>query len=98
MDRRIRELGYKPEGTEAPNFKERMEILGSDKTDAEKIQCVKDAAQNQPKPTVRDKYIAAAHDPNVDALTRTLLGWFADVEADSGAMMAKTYSTVEGVN
>ena len=98
MDRRIRELGYQPEGTEADNFKERMGILGSDMTDAEKIQCIKDAAQTQPKPTVREKYIAAAHDPKVDALTRSLLGWFADVEADSGAMMAETYSTVEGVN
>ena len=87
-----------PKPTAAPNFKERMEILGSDMPDAEKIQCVKDAAQNQPKPTVREKYIAAAHDPNVDPLTRTLLGWFADVEADSGAMMAETYATVEGVN
>ena len=98
MDRRIRELGYQPEGTEAPNFKERMEILGSDMNDAEKIQCVRDAAQNQPKPTVREKYIAAAHDPKVDPLTRSLLGWFADVEADSGAMMAETYSNVKGVD
>lgn len=98
MDRRIRELGYQPEGTEDPNFKERMEILGSDMTDAEKIQCIKDAAQKQPKPTVREKYIAAAHDPKVDPLTRSLLGWFADVEADSGAMMGETYKTVEGVN
>ena len=98
MERRIRELGYQPEGTEDANFKERMEILGSDMTDAEKIQCIKDAAQKQPKPTVRERYVAAAHDPKVDQLTRSLLSWFADVEADSGAMMAETYTTVEGVN
>ena len=98
MDRRIRELGFQPEGTEAPNFKERMEIVGSDMPDAEKIQCMKDATQKQPKPTVRDRYLAAAHDPNVDQLTRSLLGWFADVESDSGAMMAETYTSVEGVN
>jgi len=98
MDRRIRELGYQPAGTEDENFKERMEILGSDMPDAEKIQCIKDAAQKQPKPTVREKYVLAAHDPKVDHLTRSLLGWFADVEADSGAMMAETYKTVEGVS
>ncbi len=98
MDRRIRELGYQPEGTEDANFKERMETLGSDMSDAEKIQCIKDAAQKQPKPTVREKYVIAAHDPSVDPLTRTLLGWFADVEADSGAMMAETYKTVDGVS
>ncbi len=98
MERRIRELGYQPEGTEDPKFKERMEILGSDMPDAEKIQCIKDAAQKQPKPTVRERYVAAAHDPKVDQLTRSLLGWFADVEADSGAMMAETYKTVDGVN
>ena len=98
MDRRIRELGFQPEGTEDSNFKERMEILGSDMSDAEKIQCIKNAAQKQEKPTVRDKYIMAAHDPAVDPLTRTLLGWFADVEADSGAMMSQTYKNVDGVN
>ena len=75
-----------------------MEVLGSDMSDAEKIQCIKDAAQKQEKPTVRDKYIVAAHDPSVDPLTRTLLGWFADVEADSGVMMSQTYKKVDGVN
>ncbi|PKB73536.1 MAG: hypothetical protein BZY75_01390 [SAR202 cluster bacterium Io17-Chloro-G7] len=98
MDRRIRELGYQPEGTEDPNFKERMDIMGSDMSDAEKIQCIRDVAKNQVKPTTRDKYIVAAHDPKVDPLTRTLLGWFADVEADSGAMMGETYKTIEGVS
>ncbi len=73
-------------------------MLGSDVSDAEKIKFLRDAQQSQPKPTVREMYVAAAHDPKVDPLTRSLLSWFADVEADSGAMMAETYTQVEGVS
>lgn len=98
FDRRLRELGYQVEGTEDPNFAERLRVLGSDISDAEKIQCMRDATAQQPKPTVRDRYVAAAHDPTVDPLTRSLLGWFADVEADSGALMRETYTKVEGVS
>ena len=96
--RRLKELGYEVEGTEAPNFAERLRALGSDMSDAEKIQWSRDAAAQQPKPTTRDRYVAAAHDPAVDPLTRSLLGWFADVEADSGAFMQETYRKVEGVS
>ena len=96
--RRLRELGYEVEGTEDPKFAERLRVLGSDMSDAEKIQCIRDAAANQPKPTVRDRYLAAAEDESVDQLTRGLLRWFAEVEADSGAFMQETYSKVEGVS
>ncbi len=96
--RRLKELGYEVEGTEDPNFAERFRVLGSDMSDAEKIQCIRDAVAQQPKPTVRDRYVAAAEDENVDSLTRGLLRWFADVEADSGAFMQETYSKVEGVS
>ena len=95
--RRLHELGFEVEGTEDPNFAERLRVLGSDMSDAEKIQCIRDAAAQQPKPTVRDRYVTAAHDPAVDPLTRSLLSWFADVEADSGALMRETYTKVEGV-
>ena len=96
--RRLEELGHEVEGTEAPTLAERLKVLGSDVSDAEKIKFLRDAQQSQPKPTVREMYVAAAHDPKVDPLTRSLLSWFADVEADSGAMMAETYTTVEGVS
>ena len=96
--RRLKELGYEVEGTEDPNFAERLRVLGSDMSDAEKIQCIRDAAANQPKPTVRDRYLAAAEDESVDQLTRGLLRWFAEVEADSGAFMQETYSKVKGVS
>ena len=95
--RRLKELGYEVEGTEAPNFAERLRVMGSDMSDAEKIQWIRDAAAQQPKPTTRERYVAAAHDPAVDPLTRSLLSWFADVEADSGALMRETYAKVEGV-
>ncbi len=96
--RRLRELGYEVEGTEDPNFAERLRVLGSDMSDAEKIQCIRDAVAQQPKPTVRDRYVAAAEDESVDPLTRGLLRWFADVEADSGAFMQETYGKVKGVS
>ena len=98
FERRLKELGYEVEGTEAQNFAERMSVLGSDMTDAEKIQCIRDAVAQQEKPTVRDRFEAAAEDEAVDPLTRSLLRWFADVESDSGALMQETYKNVPGVS
>jgi len=95
FERRIKELGYQAEGTEDPDFAERMNILGSDKSDADKIQWIKASFQQQVQPTVRDRYEAAMDDEAVDQLTRSLIRWFADVEADSRGLMADAYAQVE---
>jgi hypothetical protein len=92
FERRIRELGYDVEQTEDPNLIERLEVLGSDAPDAEKIQWFKDALGRQSKPTVRDRFEAAIEDEGVDPLTRSLLRWFADEESDSGSLMEQAYS------
>jgi hypothetical protein len=96
FERRIRELGYDVEQTEDPNLIERLEVLGSDAPDAEKIQWFKDALGRQSKPTVRDRFEAAIEDEGVDPLTRSLLRWFADEESDSGSLMEQAYSKVDG--
>jgi hypothetical protein len=34
-------------------------------------------------------------DESVDPLTRSLLRWFSDVEADSGALLRQAYEAIE---
>ena len=93
--RRIRELGFAVVEKDDPAFAERLRVLGSDVPDTEKIRYLNEAGQSQPKPTVRDRYEAAMDDESVDPLTRSLLRWFADVEADSRDLMAREYARVE---
>ena len=94
--RRIKELGYAVVGKEDPDFAERLKIARSDMPDAEKITRLKEVGQRQAKPTVRDRYEAAMDDEAVDPLTRSLLRWFADVEADSRDLIGETYARFEG--
>lgn len=96
FERRIKELGYEPEGDRAANFAERMEVLSGDLSDAEKIKYLREGAQNMAKPTVRERYEAATVDESVDELTRSLLRWFTDVENDSGGHMREEYARIEG--
>ena len=96
FERRVRELGGKPKTTRDSYFAERMEVLGGDISDAEKIKCVKEAAEKMAKPTVRERYETATVDESVDPLTRSLLRWFTDVENDSGAQMRGEYARIEG--
>jgi len=93
--RRIQELGYQLTETGDPMAAERLAVVGSGVSDAEKIRWLKEAGAKQPKPTVRDRYEAAINDESVDPLTRSLLRWFADVEADSGRLIAETYARVQ---
>ena len=95
FERRIRELGFAKQEKEDPTFAERLEVLGSDRHDADKIQWNKEAAAKQAKPTVRDRYEAAMEDEKVDPLTRSLLRWFSDVESDSRDTMADVYARIE---
>ena len=94
--RRIRELGFELVEEAHPDFSEQQRLVSSDISDSEKIRRLKYLEQHQPKPTIRDRYEAATDDMAVDPLTRSLLRWFADVEKDSGSLMAKVYAKVEG--
>ena len=96
FERRIRELGHSVAQKKDPNLSERLEILGSDAPDAEKIQWFKDVLGRQTKPTIRDRFEAAIEDETVDPMTRSLLRWFADEESDSGSLMEQAYSQVDG--
>jgi hypothetical protein len=94
--RRIEELGYSLEEQEDPDFHARLQVNGSDRPDIEKIRDgqVRQQRQQQ-RPTRAEKIEAAIADETVDPLTRSLLRWFADVEADSGARLRQEYARIE---
>ena len=99
FDRRIRELGYDIEQIEDPNFVKRLDVLGSDVSDAEKIKFLKTQIDPpEDEPNIRDRYEAAMEDEKVDPLTRSLIRWYHEVELDSVSMMERAYTQVEGVS
>jgi hypothetical protein len=93
--RRIAELGYSWTDTQDPDFEERLQVSGSDMPDAEKIRWGKARQSQRRGPTIRDRYEAAIADETVDPLTRSLLRWFSDVEADSGTRLRAVYDHIE---
>ena len=93
--RRIQELGYQLKEAGDPMAAERLAVTGSDVSDAEKILWLKEAGAKQPKPTVQNRYEAAIDDESVDPLTRSLLRWFSDVEADSRGLIMESYARVQ---
>jgi hypothetical protein len=93
--RRIGELGYSWTETQDPDFAERLQMSSSAMPDAEKIRWSKARQAQRRGPTIRDRYEAAIADETVDPLTRSLLRWFADVEADSGARLRAIYDRIE---
>jgi len=95
FERRVKELGFANEEIEDPEFDEKVRVVTSEMSDAEKIAWLKESRLKQPTPSVRERYEAAMEDDSVDPLTRSLLRWFTDVENDSGEQMRKVYSQIE---
>ena len=95
FDRRVKELGFETSEVADPEFAEKVRVVTSDVTDAEKIAWLKEARLRQPSPTVRERYEAATNDESVDPLTRSLLRWFTDVENDSVVRMGEVYGKIE---
>ena len=95
FDRRVQELGFQTEEIEDAEFNEKVRVVTSEISDAEKISWLKEARLRQPKPSVRERYEEATEDESVDALTRSLLRWFTDVENDSVVRMGEVYSQIE---
>jgi Mn-containing catalase len=93
--RRIAELGYSWTETPDPDFEERLQVSGSALPDVEKIRWSKARQAQRRGPTVRERYEATMADERVDPLTRSLLRWFAEVEADSGARLRAVYEHIE---
>jgi DNA-binding helix-hairpin-helix protein with protein kinase domain len=93
--RRIAELGYPWTDTQDPDFAERLQVSGSALPDVEKMRWGKARQAQRRGPTIRERYEAAIADATVDPLTRSLLRWFADVEADSGARLRAIYDRIE---
>ena len=93
--RRIEELGYAWTDNQDLDFAERLKVSSADMPDAEKIRWGKAMQAQRRGPTIRDRYEAAIVDETVDPLTRSLLRWFADVEADSGARLRAIYERIE---
>ena len=95
FDRRVKELGFATEEVKDPEFDEKVRVVTSDISDAEKIAWLKESRNRQPTPSVRERYEAAMEDDSVDPLTRSLLRWFTDVENDSVEQMGKVYAQIE---
>ena len=95
FERRVKELGSPTVDIDDPEFDEKVRVVTSDISDAEKIAWLKESRLRQPAPTVRERYEAAMEDDSVDPLTRSLLRWFTDVENDSGEAMSKVYAQIE---
>ena len=93
--RRISELGHSWVESDAPDFDERLRVSSSDMPDIEKISWGKDQQAMRKGPPIRERYEAAIADETVDPLTRSLLRWFSDVEADSGALLRQVYDGIE---
>ena len=95
FDRRVKELGFDTQEIEDPYFEEKVRVVTSDISDAEKIAWLKEARLRMPTPGVRQRYEAATVDESVDPLTRSLLRWFTDVEDDSVVRMGGVYAEIE---
>ena len=93
--RRISELGHNWTDNEDPELEERLRVNGSDMTDAEKARFAMAKGAQRPSPTIRDRYQAAMADETVDSLTRSLLHWFSEVEADSSSRLQQSYARIE---
>ena len=93
--RRIAELGYAWTETPDADFEERLQVSGSALPDVEKIRWGKARQAQRRGPTIRERYEAAMADETVDPLTRSLLRWFAEVEADSGGRLRAIYERIE---
>ena len=95
FERRVKELGHSTQEIVDPEFDEKVRIVTSDISDAEKIAWLKEQRSRMPSPSVRERYEAATVDESVDPLTRSLLRWFTDVEDDSVVRMGKVYAQIE---
>ena len=95
FDRRVKELGFATVEIEDPEFEEKVRVVSSDISDAEKIVWLKESRLRMASPSVRERYEAATVDESVDPLTRSLLRWFTDVEDDSVISMSKVYAEIE---
>ena len=95
FERRVKELGFANVEIEDPEFEEKVRVVSSDISDAEKIAWLKESRLRMPTPSVRERYEAATVDESVDELTRSLLRWFTDVENDSVVSMNKVYAEIE---
>jgi hypothetical protein len=93
--RRIAELGFAWTENPDADFEERLQVSGSAVPDVEKIRWSKVKQAQRRGPTIRERYEAAIADETVDPLTRSLLRWFAEVEADSGARLRAVYERIE---
>ena len=95
FERRVKELGFVNVEIEDPEFEEKVRVVSSEISDAEKIAWLKESRLRMPTPSVRERYEAATVDESVDELTRSLLRWFTDVENDSVVSMNKVYAEID---
>ncbi len=100
--RRVEELNCTWEDNDDPGYHERLLVNCSDIPDIEKLKYSQARQKRQRAaaqgPSRGQKIDAAIADESVDQLTRSLLKWFAEVEADSGVLLGKEYARLEAEN
>jgi Mn-containing catalase len=98
----VEEMGQKWEENDDPSYHERLLVNCSDLPDIEKLRYNQARQKRQSEqlkgPTRGDMINAAIADEKTDGLTRSLLKWFAEVEADSGVVLRKAYAKLEAEN
>ncbi len=70
FDRRVKELGFAAVEIEDPEFEEKVKVVSSDISDAEKIAWLKESRSRMASPSVRERYEADTVDESVVPLTR----------------------------
>ena len=96
--RRIEELGFEVQMEVPSHFGERMTVATSDMADSEKINAMEEIDHRQPPSNLRERYTAAIEDEAVDPLTRSMLRYWRDVEADSGNLKREAFAKVQGAS
>ena len=96
--RRIEELGFEVQMEIPAHFGDRMQVATSDMPDSEKIVALEVIQKRESSSALREEYEAAIRDETVDPLTRSMLSYWREVEADSGRHRKAAYAKVQGVS
>lgn len=93
--RRIEELGFEVQEEVPAHLGDRMVVATSDTTDAEKIVALQEIQKREASAAPAERYEAAIADETVDPLTRAMLRYWREVEADSGRHRKAAYAKVQ---
>lgn len=91
FEKRLWELGYAVQTKPDPQFEKSMNIVTSERSDAEKLEALGLVNQDPEKP---DVFSAMFHDKTIDIQTGALLGRYIAEERDTGRLFQACYDTL----